>query len=248
MNLATIGSSSSDIAILILFFVLAGVIGVAVYFYTKKRRKQEASIKKSLNNPLVQRIPVKIMKKRGDSVQIEKLTGKITKIEKESEGKALILDKDRRLDNFDFTKINTDGEVILIEKADGQIVYADLDNDKLTTTGEGLLRDGYFLNQNFIDNSFPIKENKWKVWLPVIVIIFSLVSVLVSLGLTYKYVSGLNKERSKSEEVYAETIQNAVNSLERVIRTVEISVETQEKISEHYREIVRELQNLPSGD
>lgn len=244
MNLTNLGTSSYDILVILLSFVcLAGVCGI-VYFYLKKKGKIKQSDKKK---PLLHQIQVYILKKRGDTLELEKTKGTLKPIEKDSEGKALIIDKKRRIDNFDFTKLNSHGQLCLIEKGDGQLAYTDLDKDKITSTGEGLLRDGFYLNQSFIDTTFPLKEDKWKVWLPVIVIAFALISVVVSLGLTYKFNTSNYEEQRLQQETYVKALEGAIDSLEKITRTIEISVETQEKISDHYKQIVGELKNIQSG-
>lgn len=227
--------------------VIIGLI-LGVYFFFIKRRKERPDIEKEKTKlGLLDKYPVKIIKKRGDSVAIELTSGSVTKSDKQSETPRLKLKNNKELDNFDYTKINNDGEIILVEKPDGQLVYAGLDDELVTATGEGLLRDGYFLNQEWINRSFPEKADKWKNLFSALIIIFGLIAIFVSSYLTYNYYRDLNKLEAQGLKDLNDNQVRIQSSMEIVARTLESITDVQKQIADEYVDIKGILNNRSTG-
>jgi len=235
---------ASQTKLLIISSIIA-LTGFLITFLVMKRRRKKPS--QTETQGLLGSVPIKIIRKRGDSIIVINEKASIKKANKEGELNILEISKNQQLDNFDFTKINRDGEVILIEKADGQLTYADVDKGKITSTGEGMLRDGYYLNQRFVDEAFPINKDSWARWVPLIVVFFAIIGIGISSYLTYNYYKELNKGYVTMSETNTESINQAVQSMERIARSLEIATQNQKGIEEAYRNLILELQKQKAG-
>jgi len=191
--------------------------------------------------PKLFNIKVKIIKNRSGVPIIEETEGREVRSTKESETPILKLKNGKVLDNFDRTKVTPEGYLVLIEKPDGQLAYAKFDEDKISSTGEGLLRDGYFLNQEWIDRAFPKKESAWRMWIPVLVILFGVISIAVSGYLTYNYWKDLNKQRATEMRTFADAVSKASSVNEKISRSLEIATENQKEILNQYAKILEAL-------
>ena len=214
-------------------------------FKKKKEFKGDKGTKDK--KPLLNKVPCKIIKKRGDSLLVEKAIGTISSMDKESEVPTLVIDSKRQLDNFDRTRVNSVGELVLVEKADGQVTYGDVDKDVVTSTGEGQLRDGYFLNREWIDRTFPIEKDKLAKWIPVIIVFFGIIAIGVSSYLTYNYYKDLNKKNVEIQTINLEAITQVTETMEKISRSLETSIESQQQIAKTYQDIVVELRKIEPG-
>jgi len=250
---------TTDTILIIANIVIILVGGTVAFILTRRKRKRAKlmqgqdtvetmpmaeEIPKGKKQQVIGTVPVKIIKKRGDTLLIQNTKGTIKKADPQGELKILFISKDQQLDKFDFTKINREGEVILMEGSDGQLSYADIDKDKVTSSGEGMLRDGYYLNQRFVDEAFPINKDSWAKWVPLIVVFFAIIGIGISSYLTYNYYKELNKGYSDMSEANAEAITQATQSMERIARSLEIATENQKGIEQAYRELIAELKGV----
>lgn len=227
----------------ILFVFVGGLITFFLIRRRKKKKKIEGMEEQRKNEGILGQVPVKIIQKRGDTIRIINTKGTIKKADKQGQGelKLLYISKNQQLDNFDFTKINRDGHVVVVEKFDGQLTYADIDKDKVSTTGEGMLRDGYYLNQRFVDEAFPINKDSWAKWVPLIVVFFAIIGIGISSYLTYNYYKELNKGYTEMSQSNVQAITQATQSMERIARSLEIATENQKGIEQAYRELITEI-------
>jgi len=242
---------ATDTLLIIVNVVIILVGGTTAFIIQRKKKKkllkQQAikdgieTIPKHKKQTVIGTVPVKIIKKRGDTLLIQNTKGTIKKADPQGELKILFISKDQQLDKFDFTKINREGEVILMEGSDGQLSYADIDKDKLNSSGEGMLRDGYYLNQRFVDEAFPINKDSWAKWVPLIVVFFAIIGIGISSYLTYNYYKELNKGYSDMSEANNEAITQATQSMERIARSLEIATENQKGIEQAYKELITEI-------
>lgn len=248
MSLSEMLLNNPNIITGIVFVVMLIGIG-GIWFWGKKKKKDKAKEtgKETAHSILMEKVPVKIIKKRGTSTIIEEIIGKIEKAAKESEVPTLKVDKKRQLDNFDYTKINENGYVVLTEKQDGQLTYAEYDGNFLKSVGEGQLRDGYYLNQEWINTNFPEKQDKWKVFMPLIVALVVILGMGASLWLTTKYWTDLNKQIAEVEQARTKSLDETVSALEKISRSLELANEYQASITKDFRAAVEDLKTIKTG-
>ena len=186
------------------------------------------------------RIRIKIIKKRGNAIAIEDTTGLIKKPAKQSELKSLKVRGGKIIDVFDTSRLNPDGSLTLMESRDGQLTYATIKDEAIASIGEGFLRDGFVLNDDWIDKSFPQQESKLKMILGLIVFGIALMSIAISFYLTYDYWQKMNVILAETEGSRSEEMQNLLDMMEKISRTNEASLQ-------QLATITGNLQKLKSG-
>lgn len=206
--------------------------------FFKKLFKRKAKGKMQIKDQ--KRIRVKIIKKRGNAIAIENTTAILKKPNKQSELKNLKVSGGKIIDVFDTSKLNPDGSLTLIETRDGQLTYATIKDDVIGAIGEGFLRDGFVLNDDWIDKSFPQQENKLKMILGLIVFGIALMSIAISFYLTYEYWNKMNVILAEGEDARSGEMLNLLDVMDRISRNNEIALQ-------HLATISGNLQRINSG-
>ena len=208
---------------------IRNLIGKIKYKAKEKKKKVEhrdkaKAVEKTEKYKEGSVITVKIIKKIGKSIEVETTTGRIKKSGTENDKMSIYeLDVEGydKISYFDFTKINRNGEVWLLLKPDGSLVYADVDEDELTGYGEGLLRDGYHLNQEWIERNFTPEETKWSRFIPIIISLIGIASLLIAFYLGGKYIRTSISAIEKTQDKYLELQRQQLETQKLMAQNIE---------------------------
>lgn len=205
-----------------------------------KKKNQKGPIKNTS-------IPIQIVKKRGDSIVVEMTTGKVGYFSKESELPRLKLKNGKEIDSFDFTKINSEGVVVLVETPDGQMVYADIDAQKISQIGEGVLRDGFVLNQDWVNATFPKSESRWRMLMPILVGLIAVIGIGIVSWVTYGYLKDSLGEYITQLEDFKQIVRDSAGISEKVSRSLELSSQSNERIAQSVEDSVKMANSISNN-
>ncbi len=191
-------------------------------------------------------IRVNVLKNRGNALEIIRLKARAKSIDKESEINQLVSGKKVLLDQLDYSRMNKDGSLTLIEKPDGQLTYAELSQDVVNSAGEGILRDAFIISNDWINDNFKKKEDAWARIGPVLMFGLTFLCVIGSLYLTYGYLKDAIATFTTIIEGIKESLLALTSSIDRITRTQSDTTDKLLQITENLRQIEVARNSVPT--
>jgi hypothetical protein len=182
-------------------------------------------------------IPINIIRQRGNAVEVVKTRGRVKKISKDSEIFTLQLSNKKQVDSIDYTMMNRDGSITLTEKSDGELVYSKVSDDVITSTGEGLLRDAFVVNDMWTEENFRRKEDMWAKIVPLGMFFVAVIGILGILYFNYGYFTDTFKGMQTM-------LENSQKSSDENFQTMERISQTQSQMMETMQDVVSQLKRI----